>query len=423
MTTSNLIAIYYGWYDPNWKECVPADSGNVNACPPGSITPCPSPNDHTTMFPNRWAGRYLPNLKGTENPATELYSSIDETIIRTQLTLMKQAGIGGLAFSYWGSQKPITVTALDKLFQVLNSPTNPHTEIKISIYYEDQANRSLATVEADVQNILNKYGSSPYFHKINNKPVFWVYGNGTLSLAQKWNTVRTNKNIYVIQKEFGTAWKSNLNLADSWHQYSPANRYVLTQAGTTKYASGVSAGFWRYHACQRLLRCDTNNDYSPFENALIQMKNDGAQLHILFWNEWEENSGIEPATLFNHIEGGTNPFSQSGTPYGTKYLDLVAKYFGQPIPPQKKFNILNIRQNNSNIGVTILQNDTGTFTKDQACIESCTRLGLISPTGKFDIFNTKQNGSNNGVIVLQNDSGQFTKDQACTETCMRLGLI
>ncbi len=422
MATPNLIAIYYAWYDPNWKECVPADNGNVNACPPGTITSCPSPNDHTTMFPNRWAGRYLPNLKGTENPAIELYSSIDETIIRTQLTLMKQAGIGGLAFSYWGSQKPITVTALNTLFQVLNSPTNPHHEIKISIYYEDQANRSLSTIEADVQNIISNYGSSPYFYKINNKPVFWVYGNGTLSLAQKWNTVRISKNIYVIQKEFGTAWKSNLNLADSWHQYAPANRYVLTQAGTTKYASGTSAGFYRYHACMRLARPDITGDYSPFENALVQMKNDGAQLHILFWNEWEENSGIEPATLFDHIEGGNSPFPQSGTPYGTKYLDLVQKYFGQP-QPQKMFNIFNILQNSSNKGVTIIQNNNGNFTQDSACTETCIRLGQISGIAKFNIFDIKQGSSNKGVTVIRNDTGTFTKDQACIEMCTKLGQI
>lgn len=422
MTTTNLIAIYYGWYDPNWKECVPADSGNVNACPPGSITKCPNPNDHTTMYPRRWAGRYLPNLKGTDNPATALYSSIDETIIRSQLSLMKQAGIGGLAFSYWGSQKPITVTALGKLFQVLNSPDNPYPEIKISIYYEDQANRPLSVIESDVQYILNNYGSSPYFYKINNKPVFWVYGNNTLSLAQKWNTIRTDKNIYVIQKEFGSIWKSYLNLADSWHQYAPANRYVLTQAGTTKYVSGVSVGFYRYHSCMRLTRPDITGDYSPFENALIQMKNDGAQLHILFWNEWEENSGIEPATLFDHIEGGTNPFPQIGTPYGTKYLDLVAKYFGQP-QPQKRFNIFDVKQDSFNKGLIILQNDAGNFTQDQACTESCIRLGQISTTNKFDIFDIRQGSSNKGVETIQNDLGAFTKDQACLRICDKLGQI
>lgn len=376
-TTPNLVAIYYAWYPDNFKECLPADSGNVKVCPPGSITNCPSPNDHKTMYPRRWAGRYLPNLKGTEDPAIELYSSTDETIIRTQLALMKRGGIGILAFSYWGNQNLITVTALDKLFQALNSPDNPHPEIKISIFYEDQANRPLSTIVADVQNIISNYGSSPYFLKINNKPVFWVYGNNTLSLAQKWNTIRTNQNIYVVQKEFGSTWKSYLNLADSWYQYAPANRYVTTQTGTTKFSSGVSAGFWRYHACSRLTRPDTIGDYSPFENALIQMKNDGAQFHILFWNEWQENSSIEPATLFDHIEGGTGTFPQIGTPYGTKYIDLIGKYFGS-IPVEKKFDVYDILSDtNTKEGIIILRSDSGQFTKDQACVDVCTKLNQI----------------------------------------------
>ena len=87
-----------------------------------------------------------------------------------------------------------------------------------------------------------------------------------------------------------------------------------------------------------------------------------------------ECSGIEPAAYYNHTLSG--PFPKINNSYGTKYLDLVQKYFGQPLP-QKKFNISNIMKNGSNNGVIVLQNDTGTFTKDQACTETCTRLSQI----------------------------------------------
>src|SRR3972149_4174198 len=119
--------------------------------------------------------------------------------------------------------------------------------------------------------------------------------------------------------------------------------------------------------------------------------------------------GIEPAAYYNHTLSG--PFPKVNNSYDTKYIDLVAKYFGQPLP-QKKFDVFDVRQNSSNKGVTVIQNDAGNFTKDQACTEVCTKLGQISATRKFAIFNVKQNSSNKGVTVLQNDAGTFTKDQA-----------
>ena len=92
-------------------------------------------------------------------------------------------------------------------------------------------------------------------------------------------------------------------------------------------------------------------------------------------------------------------------------------------PVGKKFNVLNVTQGSSNKGLTVLQNDSGAFTKDQACIEACTRLGSISMTGKYDVYNVKQGTSIKGVAALQNDTGAFTKDAACAEICTRLAQI
>lgn len=45
----------------------------------------------------------------------------------------------------------------------------------------------------------------------------------------------------------------------------------------------------------------------------------------------------------------------------------------------------------------------------------------IAPVAKFDIFDVRQGSSNKGVMILRNDAGTFTKDQACIDTCTRLG--
>ncbi len=48
-------------------------------------------------------------------------------------------------------------------------------------------------------------------------------------------------------------------------------------------------------------------------------------------------------------------------------------------PPEKKFSIFDVTPDNAtnNVGVLVTLDDTGAFTKDQACVEVCNRLGQI----------------------------------------------
>lgn len=354
----SLGTFFYGWYTKsgespawhNWSECGNPDSGNctdcggtwngtTNTCTGGTeIINCPATNDHSTMIPNRWAGRYLPMLGGTTNPSTELYSSLDAATMKTQLSLMKDAGIEFIIFSWWG-QGTVSDASLDLLMNtVLPAADNPYPNIKVCIYYEKEgyADNSIALIKADIDYLNNHYISdtnagSSYYFKINvngmSKPVIWVYNQPALSFATKWNTIRNDKSIYTVLKEVPN-WDqpANVILADCWHQYGPAVRY----GKTGNFHSFVSPGFYRYHACARLLRCDQlnsgNGDYSDFEAKLNIMKNDGCKFHtIQTWNEWQESSGVEPAVAINHIEGGSGAFTVKGTQYqyGKAYINLI----------------------------------------------------------------------------------------------------
>lgn len=345
----NLGVFYYGWYTvageippwQNWAENEVPDTGNVvdcahctghttqaeceqfnciwssstNACI-GTTTCC----NHSP--PTTWAGNYLPD--------GGLYSSMDESVIRRQLQQMKNAGIDFIIASYWSDRKSgITKLTLSKLFQILNSGNNPHPNVKVTILYEDADNLPQATIEADIQYILDTYSNDKYFMKVDNLPVVWVYGNPNLTFATKWDNIRKSKNIYTFMKVFA-GWQSFENLANSFYQYGPGVRYELTQSATTKYSSYVSPGFYRYHSCSRLIRADIVNDYATnFEHAIQEMANDGAKWHtIQTWNEWQESSGIEPASRINHDDAGA--FTIKSDSFGTAYLDIVAKYFYAP---------------------------------------------------------------------------------------------
>ncbi len=54
---------------------------------------------------------------------------------------------------------------------------------------------------------------------------------------------------------------------------------------------------------------------------------------------------------------------------------------------------------------------------------SIREINISTPVTKFNIFDVKQGISNIGVTVLKSDIGIFTKEQACTDTCLRLGQI
>lgn len=411
--TTNLGIFYYTIHRSGpgafgWTACTEADSGNINACGTGNIIHC---NQCSHSLPYRWTGRYLPDIG--------LYDTADISTMKQHFQWMQDAGIGFVIFSWWGKNS-ISDTALNTLISAI-----PGFNLEFCIYYENEAYGN-PDINADIDYLSNKCFNNSQYLKVDvngtKKPVVWVYNQPLASDAQRWIATRNSKNIYVVLKEVPN-WQTVTGI-DAWHQYAPASRYGITKTTANKYSSFVSPGFYRYHACQRLARCDLNNSWQDFENALLTMKNDGAQWHtIQTFNEWMECSGVEPASYYNHTLSG--PFPKVNNSYGTKYLDLIAKYFASPVP-QKKFNMFNISQTQNNIinkGITILQDDSGNLTKNQACIDACTRLGQISILSKFDILNTSQGSSNKGVTVIQNDNGQFTKDQACTQVCNKLGQI
>jgi glycoprotein endo-alpha-1,2-mannosidase len=360
--TTNLGIFYYTMHQLgpgafNWVACTEADQGNRDTCGSGNITPC---NACQHSLPTRWSGRYLPDLG--------LYNTADANIMRQHFQWMQNAGIGFVIFSWWG-QNSISDTALTTLLNVI-----PSFNLKFTIYYENEAYGN-PNISADIDYLNNKCFNHASYQKVNSKPTIWVYNENKATDIQRWITVRNSKNLYVVLKE-APGWQTT-TVIDGWHQYAPASRYGITKTTNKKYSSFVSPGFYRYHACSRLQRCDLNNSWQDFETALSTMKNDGATWHtIQTWNEWMECSGVEPAAYYNHTLSG--PFPKVNNSYGTKYLDLIRKYFGQPMP-EKKFSVYSVVPNStiSNTGVLTVLDPAGTLTKDQACVESCRRLGLV----------------------------------------------
>lgn len=276
--------------------------------------------------PKTWASNYIPDYGNITDPYNRLYSSKDTNIIKQQLGLMKKSGINFVISSWWG-QNHFTDGALDIIFnQVLSTKDNPYPEVKFCIYYEKEgfADVPKSEIISDINYIKNKYANSPYYYKIDGRPVVFVYNtkSGLISETfeqeiQKWKEVRDETGIYTVLKISG-GYKNVENFADSWHEYAPASNFKRIG----NYSAFISPGFHKWHESPRLER----ENFTRFENDVKALKNTNVQFKLIeTWNEWGEGTGIEPAQKINHDD--VNGFTVAAPSYGTKYIDILGKYF------------------------------------------------------------------------------------------------
>lgn len=300
-----------------------------------SISPSPNTWYHWIMDghnpPLTWASQYLPDISPTTafDPNIRLYSSKDSNIVFKQLALMKQSNIDFIISSWWG-QKGTTDGYADEVLDyivhnVLTSPNNPYPNIKFTIYYELAAladNYPKAQIISDINYIKAKYANSPYFFKINGKPVIFVFNrNGVpngLNQATTWSQVRSETGIYTVLRIF-SGWETHADLANSWHIYDPTINYTQV----TTYSASISPGFYRYHpgTPYYFLARDINqftNDVKTLQSTNVQFK------LIETWNEYGEGTQIEPAQPINHDD--IYGFTAKAQSYKTLYVDILNTY-------------------------------------------------------------------------------------------------
>jgi hypothetical protein len=283
--------------------------------------------DAHTSVPGKWNSYYLPDMKpSTFDPSTELYDAKDPTIVKKQLGWMNKTGIDFVISSWWG-QGHYTDAALSNIFtNVMPAADNPYPGIKFTIYYEKAGfpsdyNLSETQLVDDINYIKTKYGNSPYFLKMNGKPVIFVYNTPSLSEAQKWSKVRDQTGVYLVLKVF-SGYQNYASLADSWHQYGPTTRFESQGA----YSAFISPG-WKPVPERGDSKVLAREDWTAWDSAASQLYNSKVKWKLIeTWNEWGEGTGIEPAQLVDHDDSATS-FKAVAPSYGEKYLDIVAKYF------------------------------------------------------------------------------------------------
>jgi hypothetical protein len=328
---------YYPWYQNPSTDGLWSDWNDPGA---NNVRHQPSQNWFSNYLP-------LPNVNpanaapGQFDPEEGLYSSQDSNIVLWQLRKMAEANVSVAISSWWG-QGHKTDAAFDKILSsVMPRPDNPYPNLRWAIYYEKQgfSNLTLNDITNDLLYIKNKYTQSPYYLKINGKPVIFVYdaahaGGSPLTDLAIWKQARAVTGFYVNMKQDALAAGANAADMDSWHEYAPANREG--QVSNTAYF--VSPGFWKDGDSVRLCRnltdsastsCGTDHTgktVDNFTNAVHRMVASSTTWKLIeTWNEWGEGTSVEPGAQVAQSTSipAVQDTSSSVPVFGNAYIDTL----------------------------------------------------------------------------------------------------
>jgi hypothetical protein len=287
-----------------------------------------------------WAFYYLwyhsvdwNNAQLRDHPAsTYVYS--DPQVIARQIDQAKSAGIDGFIASWWGPGD-YTDKNLKTLLDVAQKK-----DFKVFIYFETlQSNGPLSADEIYrwLSYAIPAYRDAPAYMKWDGKPVIAFYNSGLVPLAT-WKDVFTRlraQGLDLAALAMGLD-AANLDIFDGYHAYGVITIKDLAQADAQAARAAHNAPLLAEQPAPKLWAATLQPGYDerliPGRAGLVVDRKDGAYyqatmqaaaasspdwIFITSWNEWWENTYIEPGKL-----------------YGDQYLQLTrafaAQWKGQP---------------------------------------------------------------------------------------------
>jgi glycoprotein endo-alpha-1,2-mannosidase len=349
-TLSNLTfaAFYYPWYDAN--------------------------NFHGDAILRR-------QLNPPQYPSLGLYDQLDNaTIVAQHVAWSRYANIGVWFSSWWGpNSDPDNV--LKKV--VFNKTVTQLGNLKIAILYETlgRYTSNLANFQTDMSYIAKTYFNQSNYYSINGRPVVFVYLTRWLQdiskLTQAMNNMRNGakqqgyNSIYIIGDHvFGgynpSAFTTTTcpTLMDAVGTYSvfgsmaahgyAGNQSVQNFASNQKqwrdaahnagcaFIPGITPGFNNWGAglsgqpipLARQLTVNSSSDtvFRALLNVSLtlverNMSSIGNLITVTSFNEWHEDTQIEPVVGFNGSKNTNLPLNLTNgiryDAYGTMYLDIM----------------------------------------------------------------------------------------------------
>ena len=327
---------------------------------------------------NFHGGRYLrEHLVPIQKPELGEYNDRDNAVIGKHLEWCEYAGIGLWVSSWWGPGRTTDVTLKDYILK-----HDDLNEMKIALFYETTGRMpdftDMSNVESDIEYIAENYFDHPNYYKIDGKPVLFIYLtrvlsregilDNTLDLMRETASAAGFEMYIVGDQVFGNPPSSTdqLALLDAVTNYdvygSSGGKMYATQEKVDNYYDKQST--WRSMAHQvgtsfvpatapgyndtgvrdghvpLSRKLNENAEFGSLFKAMltealkITDPETGNLFMITSWNEWHEDTQIEPVTVAPPTSSDDSNSGQKFTAgleyegYGMRYLDILKEIVG-----------------------------------------------------------------------------------------------
>ena len=318
------------------------------------------------------------HLVPVQSPALGEYDDRQAEVIRQHLEWSREAGIDVWATSWWGQGSREDMTTRDAIL------AHPDLgEIQIAVHYETAGTTegylNMGAIASDFRYLAQRYFDHRNYLKIDGRPVVFVYLTRVLadrgSLDQAVADMREaaaseGHDLYIIgDHTFGPARQdSGLGVLDAVTNYdvygslgvagmatsSDVDRYITDQTRWRDTADRAGVAFVPSatpgfndtavragHLPLSRMLAGADEHGSLFRSLLegaVALRDERALglLLVTSWNEWHEDTQIEPievaaATATDDSSSGesyTHGIAYEG--YGTRYLAILRETLGAP---------------------------------------------------------------------------------------------
>ena len=238
--------------------------------------------------PVTWPANYLPDYPDSSwNPNVQLYDNTDTEVLRWQDKAMARAGIDIAVASWWGIGG-YEDAAFAEAIRTCKS-------VQWCIYYEREGygDPSPQEVYNDIKYVIDNYGPTRNYAKVDGKWLVLVYVAGGEEAANRWRNAKAMLASGGYDVYLNGDGASAPDTWDSIHSYNPIVRQGFTDTlPNVDDSAWISPGFWAWAEDPRLER--SLSEFKSAWNNIVTNRESYRFILIETWNEWHEGTQIEP---------------------------------------------------------------------------------------------------------------------------------
>jgi len=298
-------------------------------------------------------------------PQLGWYNQNDPNVISRHYKWARYAGVDFFVTSYWGRGK-----TEDSIIQNYMFDNPDRSNIKLAVFIETKAAAlSLSKITDETNYLCDNYFNRPGYFRIDNKPVIFIYVTRAMSdpnlttYISNIRTAATNKgagDVYIVGDEvwgspniaketprvsqmdavtnydvFGNIGRPRFatdSILNTWQSENTSWKSFVNSIGK-QFIPAVTPGFNNrsLSPMSRKLN-DESNEFGTLFSGLLDRAKAAADMNMIMvtsWNEWHEDTEIEPTISAPPINIDDSNTTQNYTQglyyngYGMLYLNIL----------------------------------------------------------------------------------------------------